>query len=126
MYRDERTVLDNIPTLSMISSPVDVVDKRAKRLLRRLRKDLKEKCTFSIMDSFSRVGGGAMPEQNLPSRAVVVEPHELHVSALERILRGQDIPVIARIEDDKLLLDLRTVADDEVAVLHQAFIRVFS
>ena len=126
LYRDERTVLDTIPTLSMISSPLDVVDKRAKRLLRRLRKDLKGKCTFSIIDSFSRVGGGAMPEQNLPSRAVVVEPTQLSVSALERTLRRQDIPVIARIEDNRLLLDLRTVADDEVAVLHETLVRVFS
>jgi L-seryl-tRNA(Ser) seleniumtransferase len=126
LYRDERTVLENIPTLSMISSPLDIVDKRANRLLRRLRKDLKEKCTCSITDSFSRVGGGAMPEQNLPSRSVVVEPHQLSVSALERNLRTQDIPVIARIEDNRLLLDLRTVADDEVAVLHEALVRIFS
>jgi len=126
LYRDERTVLENIPTLSMISSPLDIVDKRAKRLLRRLRKDLKEKCTCSIIDSFSRVGGGAMPEQNLPSRSIVIEPHQLSVSALERNLRTQDTPVIARIEDNRLLLDLRTVADDEVAVLHETLVRIFS
>lgn len=126
LYRDERTVLDSIPTLSMISSPLDVVDKRAKRLLRRLRKDLKENCTLSIIDSSTRVGGGAMPEQNLTSRAVVIEPHQLSVSALERTLRTQDIPVIGRIEEDRLLLDLRTVADDEIPVLHDILVRVLS
>lgn len=126
LYRDERVALEIIPTLVMIATPVEVVDKRAKRLLRRLRRDLKEKCTFSLLDTFSRVGGGAMPEQNLPSRAIVIEPFQVSVSALERSLRRQEVPVIARIEDNRLLFDLRTVADDEVVLLHETLVRIFS
>jgi L-seryl-tRNA(Ser) seleniumtransferase len=126
LYQDERTALKVIPTLSMISSPLEIVDKRAKRLLRRLRKDLKEHCRFSIVDCAARVGGGAMPEQNLPSRAVVVEPLHISVSVLERSLRMQDLPVIARIEDNRLLFDVRTLADDEVALLHKIVVRIFS
>ena len=126
LYRDEQLALATIPTLVMISPPVDVVDKRAKRLLRLLRRDLREHAAFSVIDTVSRVGGGAMPEQNLSSRAVVVEPHQVSVSRLERSLRGQDIPVICRIENDHLLLDLRTVADDEVPLLHKALLHYFS
>ena len=63
---------------------------------------------------------------NLPSRAIAIEPHQVSVSSLERSLRGQDIPVICRIENDCLLLDLRTVADDEVPLLHKALLHNFS
>jgi len=126
LYRDERTVLDTIPTLSMIATPLDVIDNRAKRLLRRLRRDLKEHCDFSVVDSFSKVGGGAMPEQNLPSRSVEIVPLSRSVSSLERALRRQNIPVIARIEGDRLLLDLRTVRDDELVLLYDAFMGIFS
>lgn len=126
LYRDEQTAFATIPTLVMISTPVNVVDKRAKRLLRLLRRDLKAHATFSVIDTASRVGGGAMPEQNLPSRAIVINPCNIGVNSLERSLRSQDIPVIGRIEDDRLLFDLRTVADDEVPPLHKALLRSLS
>jgi len=126
LYRDERTALETIPTLAMISAPVEVVDKRARRLVRRLRRDMKEQCRFTIIDSTSRVGGGAMPEQNVPSRSVALEPLRLSVSALERSLRSQEIAVIGRIEDNRLVLDLRTVMDDELALIHKSLLQIFS
>jgi len=125
LYRDERTALKVIPTLAMIATPVEIVDKRAGRLLRRLRRDMKEQCRFSIVDSSSRVGGGAMPEQNVPSRSVALEPVHLSVNELERALRKQEIAVIGRIEDDRLLLDMRTVMDDELVLIHKSLLQIF-
>ena len=58
-----------------------------------------------------------MPEQNLPSRGVVLAPLRMSVNRLEALLRTLDVPVIGRIEADGLLLDMRTVADDEVGLL---------
>ena len=126
LYRDQETALATIPTLAMISAPVETVDKRARRLLRLLQKDAESNCDFSVIDVVSRVGGGAMPEQNLQSRAVTVEPLHLAVNRLERALRNQDIPVIGRIEEDRLLLDMRTVADDEVPLIHETLLGIFS
>ena len=63
-----------------------------------------------------------MPEQNLASRAVVVEPTGKTVSQLEDLLRRQDVPVIGRVEDDALILDMRTVADREVRLLSECVI----
>ena len=126
LYRDERKALAVIPTLAMIAAPVEVVHKRAGRLVRRLRRDIKEQCRFSIIESTSRVGGGAMPEQNIASRSVVLEPARLSVSELERSLRKQDIAVIGRIENDRLLLDVRTVQDDELTLIHKSLLQIFS
>ena len=126
LYRDQKTALATIPTLAMISAPVETVEKRARRLLRLLQRDLNSHCTFSVMDTVARIGGGAMPEQNLPSRAVSVEPLRLAVNRLERALRNQDIPIIGRIETNRLLLDMRTVDDDEVPLLHRTMLDIFS
>ncbi|BCO09361.1 L-seryl-tRNA(Sec) selenium transferase [Desulfolithobacter dissulfuricans] len=123
LYLDEQKALSTIPTLAMISAPVEQVDRRAKRLARRLRKELADRCRITVEETMSRVGGGAMPEQNLVSRAVVLAP-DISVSRLEQLLRQQDLPVIGRIEDDRFIFDMRTVADDEVVDLASVIISV--
>ena len=125
-YRDPRTVFDNIPTLAMISAPVELVDRRAKRLARRLRKSIGAHCAVTVVDIMSRVGGGAMPEQNLPSRGLSLQPVALGVSQLESVLRSLQVPIISRIVEDRLLLDMRTVADDELALIDKGLQQVIS
>ncbi len=126
LYFDEQTALKTIPTLAMIAATPAEVNRRAGRLLRRIRKKLLPHCKLGLADIMSRVGGGAMPEQNLASRAVVIEPAAIKVSRLEVLLRQLEVPVIGRIEDDRLLLDMRTVADDEVALLADCLQQAFA
>ena len=126
IYRDPERALGDIPTLAMIATPVAVVDRRARRLLRRLRKSVSHVCGLALADTIARVGGGAMPEQNLPSRAAALAPATCSVNRLEELLRHEEIPVIGRIEDDRFLLDMRTVADDEVALLADILARVLA
>jgi len=122
MYLDEKEALKNIPTLAMISAPIDVLNRRAHKLVRRIRKKIPGACLISVFDTVSRVGGGAMPEQNLASRAVIIEPAGTTVSRLEKKLRQLEVPVIGRVEDDRLILDMRTVADNEVNLLSDCLI----
>ncbi|MCW5204826.1 L-seryl-tRNA(Sec) selenium transferase, partial [Desulfobulbus sp. N2] len=49
---------------------------------------------------------GALPEQNLPSRAVILQPLFLKINRLEQKLRKLDIPIIGRVENNRLLLDM--------------------
>ncbi|HDO31358.1 MAG TPA: L-seryl-tRNA(Sec) selenium transferase, partial [Desulfobacteraceae bacterium] len=126
LYFDEQTALKTIPTLAMIAATPAEINRRAGRLLRRIRKKLRPYCKIGLTDIMSRVGGGAMPEQNLASRAVVLEPSAVKVSRLEVLLRQLEVPVIGRIEDDRLLLDMRTVADDEVALLADCLQQAFA
>lgn len=123
-YRDPKTVFDNVPTLSMISASVKLIDRRAKRLARRLRKSLSRVCAIRVVDLMSRVGGGAMPEQNLSSRGVSLVPVKISVSQLEVELRRLTVPIISRIEDNHLLLDLRTIADDELVIIEKGLVSI--
>ena len=126
LYFDEANALKTIPTLAMIAASPQEINRRARRVLRRIRHQLSSVCRMSVADTVSRVGGGAMPEQNLPSRALVLEPLEMTVHNLEILLRQQKVPVIGRIEDDRLLLDMRTVADDEIVLLADCLQLAFS
>lgn len=58
-----------------------------------------------------------MPEQNIASWAVSVRPGNMKMSRFEHLLRHAPVPVVGRVEGDRLLLDMRTIADDELSLL---------
>ena len=118
-YLDVDQALTRVPTLAMLTVPNDELKKRARRLLGRLRPRLAGTCAVSMVRTMSRVGGGALPEFNIDSWAVVLAPQAMSVNTLEKRLRQLFIPVIGRIEDDRFLLDVRTIQEGELAVLAQ-------
>lgn len=124
LYFDEEAAVRTIPTLRMLTMPLAEIERRAKRLRRRLGKILAGSCVLTLARISSRVGGGSLPEMELPSCGVALASTKLRVNELERRLRAAAVPVIGRIEDDCLLLDLRTVADDEIAPLAATLIEV--
>jgi L-seryl-tRNA(Ser) seleniumtransferase len=125
LYYDHETAVTKIPTLAMLTASPEIMGRRAHRLSRRVKKNVAGKCTISVRTTGSRVGGGALPEEELESRAVVLEPLDRTVNELEKALRTNSLPVIGRIEEDRYILDMRTVGDDEIPlvanVLHQIF-----
>jgi L-seryl-tRNA(Ser) seleniumtransferase len=70
------------------------------------------------------IGGGSTPGQSLPARLVAVRHSSLGPQDLEAALRRNRPPIIARVEHNRLLLDLRTVLDDQDAAIAQAFERL--
>lgn len=125
LYFDEEKALAAIPTLAMLTMPLEVIDRRARRLRRLVAKSLGPVCRVELKDISSMVGGGSLPEQPLPSRGVALAPLNLSVNELEKSLRELPLPVLGRIEDGRLLLDLRTVADKEVMLLANCLKEVF-
>jgi len=122
IYRNPEEALKRIPTLKMLSMPYMETKKRAQRLARHLRRKGLDTVEIDYMDTISRVGGGAMPLQELKSRGVVLDLSGLshkgvNAAALERELRAGEPPVIARIEDERILFDTRTIRDRELSTL---------
>ncbi len=120
LYLDESEAIARIPTLQMIAAPVEQVEERARRCLKMLNQRCGGSCRFDLVEVSSRVGGGAMPEQDLASWAIAVTPLSLSPSRLENNLRRQPVPVIGRLEDNRLLFDLRTVREQELELLLEA------
>jgi len=108
---------DRIPALRMISMTADDLRTRAERFAATL-----DGVRTSFIEGQSLIGGGATPEQPLPSWLVAIECPD--VVEAERRCRMADPPVVARIEEGRLLLDLRTVfageEDDLSRVVRQA------
>jgi seryl-tRNA(sec) selenium transferase len=117
LYLDESQAQREIPTLALIALAADVLAERAQILCDQCRGLMAAHAVFTVQSTWSQVGGGAMPEQNLASWAVAVEPVAMKISRLESRLRQAPVPVIGRVESDRLLLDLRTIAVDETDAL---------
>jgi len=116
-YMDPATTIRNVPTLSMIRADRNSVSQRARRFAGRL-KDLPVTITF--LPSTSKVGGGSLPLEEIPTVLLALEADMLSAQALEARLRKQDPPVVGRIVDDRLCLDLRTVQSKELGDLERA------
>ncbi|MDT8396797.1 MAG: L-seryl-tRNA(Sec) selenium transferase, partial [bacterium] len=116
-YLDPATAVQQIPVLRMISTSKEKIAQRARRFAGRLA-DLPMRS--STVSSVSRVGGGSLPLEELPTMLLALEPKGMSAHEFEERLRFQDPPVVGRIVDDKLCLDLRTVASSELGELERA------
>lgn len=114
LYLEGDRALEKIPTLRMISEPLQKVRQRARRLYRRLGQECRHCLGAAVVSSAAQVGGGSLPLQEIPSAALALgtSRHPAHV--LEKTFRTLAVPVIGRIQEGRLLFDLRTVNDDQV------------
>jgi L-seryl-tRNA(Ser) seleniumtransferase len=117
LYFDEKKAMEEIPTLQMLSLDTRKLKRRGKRLIKRLSGMTSKKAAFTLKEDVSQVGGGALPLQELPTMVVAIKPVELSVNSLEENLRKGDPPIISRISKEELLLDMRTVFDEEIPLL---------
>ena len=116
-YYDLDMALAKVPTLNMLTAEAATIKKKGQAILRRLGGASKNKTVIELQQTVSKVGGGAMPEYGLASWALVLHPASAKAAALEKQLRSREIPIIGRIEDEKMILDLRTIQQDDIPVL---------
>ncbi|MBI1809217.1 MAG: L-seryl-tRNA(Sec) selenium transferase, partial [Gemmatimonadetes bacterium] len=108
LYRDPARAVREIPALAMITAPVELLRARAERLAASLQAAGMD---ARAVASEATVGGGAFPTAVIPSAAVALDP------AIEPRLRHGRVPVVGRVADGRLLLDLRAVAPGEDELL---------
>jgi L-seryl-tRNA(Ser) seleniumtransferase len=117
-YLSEETAIRKIPTLRMLTMPLEELRKRARRL-QRLIKQATDQASVEMIREQSQVGGGALPLQPVPTWALAIRPLAATAEALEAALRRLETPIVARIADDWLILDLRTIQADELRAVAQ-------
>ena len=113
IYLDEAKAVREIPTLRMLTYSRDELRKRAQRLSRKIRAKIPGGLSIGVRDDVSQVGGGAYPVQLLPTYVVTLKPDHGSVNQLEEKLREGKPPIIARVSKEEVLLDVRTIGDDE-------------
>src|SRR5579863_1633259 len=102
---------DAIPTLRMMRVNEEELQHRAEHIVRRLRIS-SPALDLVIVKSRSVLGGGAAPAATLPSRAVAARDGKIGADELLRRLRQWQMPIMARVEEHRVVLDLRTVAPE--------------
>lgn len=112
MYLDEEEAIKNIPTLRMITCSLEELARKADILLNKIR-SLDIDTDVQKEKNVSQVGGGSMPLEKLDTYTVTIKPNKLSVSYLERSLRNSKSHIIGRINEDKYILDVRTIEEEE-------------
>lgn len=122
-YLNEEDAIKNIPTLSLITRDLKEIEKNANTLYEKLD-ILKDVAIINIEDTLSQIGGGSLPMERLNSKCVSITPKNMSTASLEEKLRLDENPVVGRISDNKLIIDMRTILDDEIDILSKKLINI--
>lgn len=110
--------IEEIPALAALHATKEAITRRARAFVRRARSI--SSLRFDLMDGHSVVGGGAAPETQLPTTLIGVTSERMGADEIEKELRRHSPPVIVRIVEDRIALDLRTVAPNAEKELIEA------
>lgn len=128
LYLDEKEAEKKIPTLRMLSASAEQVEQEAAQMKQKLDDAISSHdATFTLSREIARAGGGALPMCDIDSTVVCVEFHKGSAQKCEEyFIRRRSTPIIARIKQDRMLFDVRTVLgveeiDEIVAALAEYF-----
>ena len=111
LYLDESAAVKEIPCLNMLTMDINEIKKRAHKLSRMLNSRIKNRAKVKVIEDYSQVGGGAMPTTNIKTYSVAVKPLNKLIDNVEYGLRRSKVPIVARINNDMLIFDVRTLFD---------------
>ncbi len=114
---DPEQALKNVPTLRMLTLSKEELKSKAEKLSEMIRNKAGETLKIDLLEDVSEVGGGALPENSLPTFVVCLWSKQIPVNALENAFRSSNPPVIGRIKKDRFYLDVRTIQDSEFELI---------
>ncbi|HEV7475648.1 MAG TPA: L-seryl-tRNA(Sec) selenium transferase [Pyrinomonadaceae bacterium] len=117
-----RNAIEEIPALRMLALDPKALEKRARKFYVKVFKNTTETVTVTMIPGQSAVGGGSGPNVHPPTTLIALKHEQLTADQIEQKLRDSTPPVIARIADGLVLLDLRTVSASEEVELFEAVI----
>lgn len=117
-YLDEKFAIEEIPTLRMLTSSIESIKEKAINLKNLINENIhNEYLSVDIEDSYSEVGGGSLPLERIKTKCVVLTVNGKSTQAFENNLRKHEIPIITRLNKDKIYFDLRTIRADEINII---------
>lgn len=117
LYRDTLVAVEEIPTLRMLTLSYEQICRDAEALFSLVTDAVGNQAELALADMTSRPGGGSYPGLTLPTRCLTIRPKTMSVTALDRKLRAFDPPVMGRIENDRFIIDPRTLQPGQEKIL---------
>ncbi|SHI54977.1 L-seryl-tRNA(Sec) selenium transferase [Malonomonas rubra DSM 5091] len=121
LYLQPEQVVERLPIMRMFNATPEEQQTRCQRLLDRLQAEGLP-ISLQLVEDFAQVGGGSMPQIQLPGWGVEIKPDTASVDALGRRLRNFIPAVVPRVQNDSLLINMRAVAEEEELLLAQLLI----
>ncbi len=122
-YLDETTVRSKIPVLGLISRPLRDIKKDAETLREALLAQAEPHVETRYLEGKSEAGGGAIGQPPVETVLLAVSSGKVPVDSAVRILREGDPPVIVRVQQDRIVIDPRTLFSDDIPVVAEALAR---
>jgi L-seryl-tRNA(Ser) seleniumtransferase len=126
LYHEPGRLAERLPTLRMIALPAGEIKKRAEAAAEVLSEEARGAATVTVEEDESRIGGGALPGSAIPTFAIVISPRGISADDFVLQLRKCDVPIVGRISEDRVLLDLRTVKPSEDDLLIKSINGIFA
>lgn len=120
-YLNPQKALQTIPLLEMLSLNLSVLTKRANKLASSLKELVGNWGLIGIEEGCSRAGGGSLPLEDFPTTLVTFQPQIGKLEEWGEELRKNNPPIFTRISKDKIILDPRTIREEEDEEIYQAF-----
>ncbi len=124
LYRDEKKAVKKIPTLRMLTIPFKEICIKAELLLKIIQKEIGILADTDLADMNSRPGGGSFPQLNLATRCITIKPLNMSVSKLKRKMRMSTPAIIGRIEENRYILDPRTIQEGQDIIISSTLSRI--
>jgi len=112
-YLTPEKAASSLRALKALTEGQGEVRKRARKLMNKLNKANIPHLTYEIREDVAAAGGGSLPTQDIPTVVLAVRHKKLSANRMEAMLRKTPVPVIVRVNENEILIDLRTVSEDE-------------
>lgn len=112
--------LDDIPTLKMLNTSITELEKRAWLL----KESIEDLCSCEIIQTQTLIGGGTTPNKKIPTVALSISYKDYKANRIEKLLRAKNL--IVRIENDKVLIDFRSIKENQVLQIVNIIRKVFN
>lgn len=120
-YIDKDKAHENIPTLNMLTLPIDELKKRSVEIKDRLEALKLEGLQANVCEDYSEVGGGSLPTEKLPTYVVQISISNMSEHKIDEFMRNYKIGIVGRVNDGKYIIDPRTLLDDDIEIICNAF-----
>jgi len=117
LFREPQRLPETHPLYAMLASDPAMLRTRAVRLRRKLQAVVEGNGELRVIDGFSVMGSGSLPAKPMPTSLVTLQLKNISAGDLGRALRRATVPVFTRIEEDWIVFDVRTIADDEFNII---------
>jgi L-seryl-tRNA(Ser) seleniumtransferase len=114
LYLDSDRILELSPAFRLLTRPLEEIEAMTESLVDSLTEKLRDLAVIHVQDGYSRVGAIYSAPEKFPTKLIFIKPEAVSVDKLNNRLHLRELPILVLVGDEQLVMDLRTVQEDEL------------